>query len=120
MTEVVETCLPFLKREGNAMTVAEYLQQARDVLMENGWVQGHYQDDAGRVCMTGALRQILYLTHDSSIFSAASYILTRTINSPAHLHLGVAEWNDRPQRTFTEVIDAFDRAILAAKEMEAG
>jgi hypothetical protein len=95
-------------------TVAE-LARAKEILIERGWVQGMLMSPDG-YCLLGSVdaatgshshraqvvREVLeeFLRHDDKIRSSAS---------------GVAGWNDHPQRTQAEVLDALHRAALWVK-----
>lgn len=82
-------------------------------LVEEGWCQGAYEDEAGRVC----LQLALYLGQGASesqvtVGMSASDRVVKLIGpfyaSATHPIQG---WNDAPERTQAEVLELLDRAI---------
>ena len=70
-------------------------------------------DSITRVCAAGAIYCAIYWPIDSCVVrweDAAKY-LRQAIGG-----LEIPEWNDAPERTQADVLDAFDRAIRVAKE----
>lgn len=81
------------------------LVKAKAYLLTHGWNPRGFGDingEGGPVCAVGALLAV-----------------SREATTPTHLALmdaaggAVMPWNDKRGRTFDEVIDLFDRAILA-------
>lgn len=108
------------------MTPVEQLQKARDYLMENGWCQGggRHKDDPER-CVHLALAEVQDNAQrlDSDYANAArNYLLLAIGETGGYTQVGLAalwNWNDADERTFNDVADMYDRAILLAKEDEA-
>lgn len=101
--------------------VAEHLQWAKERVAE-GWVQQKLATTEG-VCTVGALQGVLarwdglVVLHPTfggrySTFTLAIDMLRQVI-PPDN---SVAAWNDAPERSQVDVLDAFDRAIILAKE----
>jgi hypothetical protein len=97
--------------------VADKLREAR-ALIERGWTQGANArdemgdrlfvdtDEAVCFCMMGAI--IAAVPPDQLL--AAEHLLKRAVNDE-----GVEYWNDAPERTQSEVLAAFDKAIELAE-----
>lgn len=84
------------------------LKTARAKIEKRGaWVQGYPRDDGENCSITAMYRQT---TFDSSREKAV-YFLREAIG----VH-SVVEWNDAPNRTHAEVVDAFTRAIALAEQ----
>jgi hypothetical protein len=102
---------------------SEALRAARELLTPEGaWIQGSWavtadgygvfptdSDEAVCWCARGAIEQQLsnYCGSDPSKF------LSRAIGVQGSG--AIADWNDAPERTQAEVLDAFSRAILLAE-----
>jgi len=103
------------------MTVkaSDLLQEAKNRLIEDGWIQYHLHRQEGH-CLTGALHEAAGRVEVDEYcdWVSANRILTETIeaNSRAETIVG---WNDHRTRTFDQVMEMLDKAILAAKEAEA-
>ena len=103
------------------MTLIEILQGAKDELIKNGWVKGTY-NVGEKHCIIGAVATVQNLgSYYSAEGSPAVELLTQLCGINAWgVHGGnVAFWQDMDGRTFADVMDLFDRAILEAKEREA-
>jgi hypothetical protein len=95
------------------LLIAEKLDEARK-LIERGWCQGEYAFYAGEAiaddaditvdcdcyCAIGALRAVC-----GDNFTAAHHYLARAVGDSQTL-----DWNDAPERTQAEVIEAFRKA----------
>jgi hypothetical protein len=95
------------------MTTRETLQIARAALMQQGWCQGSWQDENGRLCTVGALRRAAHETHEQ--FAMEAYELLCQLSGAYHL----ASWNDCMERTLQDVLALFDAAIVIAQQQEA-
>lgn len=105
------------------MDTADILLRAADVIEERGHTKGVLQDREGRVCAFGALNVVVYGSADHSYLQSsrdeAAHAVTR------HLGLGsgylgpLVNWNNAPERTQQEVVDAFRGAARALKAAEA-
>lgn len=97
------------------MTPVELLQAGKERLLRHGWMQKETGLPNGRSCAYGAL--IFSVNGDYDPVNHALTFLERSINSTDWYPLTV--WNDKEDRTFNEVMDLYDEAILLAKEHEA-
>lgn len=89
----------------------EVLTKMKELLMEKGWCQGTLRNDQGNLCLLGTLDQV-YLNNDLlTPYNRAAEAIRRQIESRS-----ISNWNDAVGRTFNEVIDILDAAILAEKE----
>lgn len=107
------------------METADVLEQAAEVLEQNGWVQGTLavvnEDGTGSYCAMGAVRKALgYFDHgifgqDSREFRRICYVAA-VVDLALRQHLGtpVARWNDELAADKFEVIDTLK---LAAKDL---
>lgn len=102
------------------MTLVEILQQMRNNLMEHGWCQGQIRDESGRVCLVGSLSSdhdlwwyISPEMHVAVFDSLYAVIGGRCDEGPA-----LGTWNDEEGRTFNEVLEVLDAAMLIAKNNE--
>jgi hypothetical protein len=109
------------RQRGNTMSLTvEVLQKAKEVLIEDGWIQGAVKNKHGR-CAWGAINYATVLLgrqEDGPTVDRAVFIFEKTV-SPGGSVTGIGVWNDQPWRTFQEVMAQFDQAILLAKEHEA-
>ena len=97
--------------------VADVLNGAADLILEDGWCQGQYRNGAGGRCLTRALADALDLPLNG---------LAIWRNNPLYLGAEAAlrnvtgrylltAWNDAPRRTQAEVV----AALRAAAEQAA-
>src|SRR6266498_2094630 len=99
----------------------DVLQQAKELLIEQGWTKGQFSvvdPESKKItyCTLGAIGKVLTDKYGLQAMGAVVYsdpakILMRILENQ-----DIATWNDRAERTFADVMDAFDAAILAAKE----
>src|SRR6266498_1604038 len=99
----------------------DVLQQAKELLIEQGWAKGQFSvvdPESKKItyCTLGAIGKVLTDKYGLQAMGAVVYsdpakILMRILENQ-----DIATWNDRAERTFADVMDAFDAAILAAKE----
>jgi hypothetical protein len=98
------------------MTTHEALKKARAYLLEFGWNHGGAGQHGGPRCAVGAICSVggfptLYRDGKhwgtEPALRAASHAIGEQVGSQ------LPGWNDQPGRTFDEVIDAFDKAIIA-------
>lgn len=112
------------------MKTSEVLENAADILERDGWCQGNLVRPNGSRCSIGAIRKALRDEMALKVRSDPDYII-----SPAMTHyqeklaiqwvLDAAEatgsvmhlphWNDQPDRTKSEVLDAFRKAAKLAR-----
>jgi len=107
--------------EITTLTPRELLELGRARLIENGWAQGAQRDRYGQVCAAGAL---IYAVDDSAardgtfaeVFHKAYKYLSK---ATPHRFGDVVRANDNIGTVFADVLEWYDKAILAAKEDEA-
>ena len=109
------------------MTPLDVLQGAKNVLLEKGWTQHHYRDDDG-YCSVGAIREAMGWWNLEYLEGADAFGFMEIINTATDFirvettkqgFTHVPSWNDLNGRTFGDVMEIFDAAILAAKQAEA-
>lgn len=103
---------------------SQMFEDTADYIREHGWTQRTEQNLAGNVCAIGALRRATPLM--SAIFDNAYGPRAVEAGSALWPYLmdlmglwgqgfrNIPEWNDRPERTGEEVLDAL---MLAAKKL---
>ncbi len=90
----------------------ETLEAAKRELIEHGWTQGAYQF-GDSLCVVGAIAKAKCIDNSSETF-----FLEGVVEWERKSGCSIAAWNDDPHRTFNDVMSAFDKAILLAKEEE--
>lgn len=97
------------------MKPSEIIREARNVLFERGWNQGDFLGADGSVCAYGALMAgeglevKRVLDCDEACMTDAPEFLECVLPRPLG-RIAIADWNDHEDRTFDEVIEAFDKA----------
>lgn len=93
---------------------AEILETAAEVIEERGWCQNVLVSDDGRFCAIGAINEASYrvwglnaLRFEASRQSILA--LDRQVQGFCH------DWNDRPERSEFDVIDALKHAAKAER-----
>lgn len=93
------------------MKTSKLLEKAQAVLLKRGWCKGEVEDLAGRVCAVGALHKVA--PNDMGDAISALY---------AANHLGVSgslvQFNNAPETTLGDVLQAFDAGIAYARAQE--
>lgn len=93
-------------------TVAEICLRAAEVIRERGWHQKDYANEKGNVCLFAAIN----IASGSTAWGPTSIGAAAVRRVKRHLKLrvcdSVAKWNDAPDRTLAEVIDALESAAL--------
>lgn len=92
------------------MSTAGVLRAARALLERQGWCQGVYRNMNGSYCAAGALRAVC---DDFSTNNSAAVLILRSV--PGALLL--SDWNDAPERTRDEILEAFSKAIAFAEAL---
>jgi hypothetical protein len=82
--------------------VRRALKDTKKLLLEHGWIQGNFERD-GKYCLLGALQK----TGRFEAWIPACYILKKNTKPTQEL----TSWNDKPGRTFDEVIQLLDDSI---------
>lgn len=96
-------------------TTADRLRAARALIEDpHCWIQGEADDGKGRYCMLGAINASGPRVQDQCKLMAVD-IMRLTLQTT----MGIVRWNDAPERTHAEVVDAFDRAIARAETVDA-
>lgn len=101
------------------MDKIEVLVKAKKLLSDPGkWYKGYFavnkfgkhtsslKDDACKWCMLGALRRVCFGKNDIQI--EAENHLSKAVG------WNIPEFNDRKQTTHQDIMNAFDKAIVAA------
>jgi hypothetical protein len=89
------------------------LEDAMNLLAEDGWCQDKLHDQWGRHCAMGALAKATRADGELSMterphYLGAFYRLKRVVDDE---NGSVAIWNDTPGRTIEDVLLAFKQAI---------
>lgn len=129
------------------MEVSDRLNRAADIVIEQGWTQSMLMDGFQRVCVEGAIRctylheqrgtipleyidfpQRLVAVKTQQVHPEVLHFLVCAIEEfeggppPRRGYddtkLWWADWNDRPGRKASEVVDVLRRAAILAKESE--
>lgn len=96
------------------MKASEVLQRGKERLIENGWASAEGWPH-GSNC---ALTSLQCAPGDVGLGDAIT-VLSDAIRADYPQYDNIISFNDARGRTFGEVMDAFDSAILLAKEREA-
>lgn len=98
--------------------IASRLELAADKIEKHGWVQGMYFGDDGRICASTALqlacgsgRIFLNKATRPVLVGACEFAL-----ADATGHTNIELWNDRGDMTKQDVLDAFRKAAVQARE----
>lgn len=98
------------------ITTKEFLQKAKQVIVDNGWCRCTMQRNDGSCCMLGALGYVADNAADD--YDLAEYnaeqLLRRVVPDR-----GIVRFNDAVGRTLDEVLAKFDEAIALAEEVAA-
>lgn len=101
---------------------AEDLKAAVRLLEKYGWIQGRLGGAKTGFCSIGAINAATsrnYFAADDKRFDPVQFVYRhraacRALIEAAEIPFGqVADWNDDPERTKDEVLEAFRRAIEA-------
>lgn len=90
------------------LTTVETLQKMKDELMVKGWTRAKFEDEDGRVCLLGSLTRSNFLNEADFI-----EVLEALRQVTGFSILG---FNDARGRTFNDIIDVLDKAIMNEKE----
>lgn len=98
--------------EVTSTEVVRALRAAKARIQKYGWVQGTYRDWRRGYCTTGAMYW----------WRKSGHLDITEANAAAHHSLiaalgidGIPAWNDAPDRTLQDVLQAFDAAIELAR-----
>lgn len=90
--------------------VIAVLRRAEAKLKKYGWVQGEYGSMMGGYCASAAINES---TQDTELRWVARSFLR---HNAAPSWPSIIKWNDAPERTEEEVIQAFDLTIKGLKK----
>lgn len=100
--------VPVAPRRESAVT--RLLREGR-AAVERGWCQRTYRSEKGEVCALGALGFKNGMLATESQVLAQRALRVGIFSSEPYIH----HWNDRPERTKQDVLDAYDRAIVISE-----
>ncbi len=98
---------------------AEHLKRARQYLLDHGWCRD-FARQGKRVCASAAIMDAVIVgknmasAHIALISTSTMFVRAIGGNKIQNINIyvnSIAKWNDAPERTFEEVITAFDKAI---------
>jgi len=92
-------------------SVEEVLTKAKELILDKGWIQGEARSPEG-FCTLGAVMEVSTFDSSWNIKVAAVETYLEKVTGADF----IPGWNDEETRTLNEVIDAFDRALILAKE----
>lgn len=101
----------------------EILRKAKDLLTKHGWTQNTYIASDGKLCSLGALRMaekgnaVAFMDRSVAYHDACNFLaqaISATIHIPTFRY-DIPIWNDNVYRLESEVLAAFDAAILLAE-----
>lgn len=103
------------------MKSSEILDRTISILFEHGWTKGRFHNDAGEVCVRGALA---FARGEEKIFLHTPYdreehYIVKACPRIVGSHGWISMWNDHPDRTFDEVIEVLEKAKKLALIDEA-
>lgn len=117
------------------MKHSEMIRETKHKLFERGWAQRAQEDMDGTVCVVGAAKLAVYgeISHVyTETITCGTIVMQQTMVRGHQMPRGlrpiieeaiggakIERWNDREGRTFTEVVDALDRAEKIAEQREA-
>lgn len=94
------------------MTTVEVLRKARDLLATGAWCQGNAaRDKHGEPVDESDPSAVRWCALGACWHAGCGLEAMRAIQRQVGTF--ITEWNDDPDRTLAEVLDAFDRAIAA-------
>lgn len=104
------------------MKPSEIIRESKCILFEQGWAQHTLSDSSGAVCAFGAINQAAhgsprYGLRADERFSAAMGVATNALRKAIRTR-DIPIWNNAPETTFDEVVEAFDRAEKIAEQAE--
>ena len=97
------------------------LLETKSILEEHGWIKGHYGHPDTGYCLDGAVSEavisceyIMYRAYTTD--QLRRYLLIAAMAQEGHdiEYYTLVFWNDKPERTYEEVITALDCAIELA------
>jgi hypothetical protein len=99
------------------MTTRDVLVAAKGYLLEHGWMQGDFGEHGAPRCIVGVLGSVSGVVNPrDNEWPQSMYRALVAVEDAASIDTycdNIANWNDDGGRTFEQVIDAIDRAIVA-------
>jgi hypothetical protein len=109
--------------EDAGMKLSEILRAGKANIERYGWCQGDelaiHGGHNGPCCAATAIScqyQLFVDRNSAKLGDAAIEALKKAAD--IDLNIGIATWNDAPERTEAEVLAAYDKAITAAEAQE--
>lgn len=93
--------------------IAQKLDEAR-ALIERGWCQGTFTLD-GCFCLYGAVNMVVDGVPWSELTPDEYFVPLADVIGGEATEYNLASWNDAPERTQAEVIEAFRKAAELAR-----
>lgn len=93
------------------MSLADVLDAAADYIRTHGWHQGDLGFEGGPRCLIGAIDEAAqeeWAPLDAAVAHVSRCLGLRPL--PSSKWVSAAKWNDRPERSADEVIDALMEA----------
>ncbi len=96
---------------------ADYLEDAADLLEQQGWCTGQYMNGYGQHCSVGALQRVNTKRKNPTGYYGALKWLGKTIGYDERNSSSgrIITWNDATGHTARDVIAAFRKAATAAR-----
>lgn len=114
------------------MNTIEILNKMKDALMEHGWGKSVLQNPGGRLCLLGARNKVMGYSMDSincqesykadHISDRIESVLPkecRRSQTTGDTYTRAWIYNDRYAKSFNDVLDVLDQAILKEKEAQS-
>lgn len=96
--------------------IADDLEGTRALLFERGWQRGRFVGTNGQLCIIGAIKVTVEGERPNwnecgpeRVFALCAALADQL--PPGAGPCDVADWQDRPERRFDEVVDLIDRTI---------
>lgn len=94
--------------------IAQKLEEAM-ALIEKGWTQHELSSPSGEVCLLGAVCAVLGKSPHDLDAAIPAQPLMRALKKATGFRGYLGDWNDAPERTQAEVIEAFKKAAELAR-----
>jgi hypothetical protein len=87
------------------------LMRAAEIIRERGWCQHNLKDSIGRMCMVGAITEA-----QSCLGISAAGRAQDAVRHELQINGFISDWNNAPERTADEVIQALESAALTRQK----
>ena len=92
----------------------QVLQEMKENLFIRGWCKGQLVDyTTGEVCLAGSMATLTDYQKYQDTSKALGVVMDRLRDE---IGPNIPVWNDAPNRTFNDVIQAIDNSIIKLKE----